>query len=344
MLNSSPPQTWPVRAEADPPADWDAFLGGCPEANIFHSTLWTQAVCRNIPGTEAIWLTVRLENRLVGGLVAVRCRRGPFVRIVSHYDGTSGGPVVVSDLAPDQQNGIFDSLVAAYAGLRQSRVWVRTFSLSAAAEQRYGSILQNTNWCRQAIQAAIMPLAGGLEHVEKHVLKKNRRNERNRSLKRGCSYGVTTASDILVAYYPIYRAAAERWGITPTPLGLLRDMLAADGDHTFLTYVLFEDCVIGGHLNFHWGDRVIAWNGATLPEHENKFPATLLVWADLEEACRRQAAWLDLGGSGGKSSLANFKKLLGAEGEIRGHYLLESRLQKIWNMIRRIYRKHGDGS
>jgi hypothetical protein len=216
---------------------------------------------------------------------------------------------------------------------------VRTFSLTAVQEQRYGSVLQRTGWRRHEIQAAIMPLAEGLDHVEMHVLKKNRRNERNRSLKRGCRYGVTNDKDFLAEYYPIYRAAAERWGITATPLGLLRDMLIAPGDHTFLTYVTFEDSVIGGHLNFHWGNRVIAWNGATRPEHDDKFPATLLIWADLEEACRRQAEWLDLGGHGGKASLANFKRLLGAEGEIRGHYLLASRLQKIWNSVRRFRRE-----
>lgn len=343
-MSSSPPQTWQVRAEADPPADWDDFLGDCPDANIFYTTLWTRAVCHNIPGTRAVWLTVRFENRLVGGMVAVLCRRGPLLKFVSHYDGTSGGPLIVSDLTPDRQDRLFGSLVAAFASLHQNRVWVRTFSLPAVLEQRYGSILQDTSWRRQEIQAAIMPLAGGLEHVEMHVLKKNRRNERNRSLKRGCSYGVTNAPDILREYYPIYRAAAERWGITPTPLGLLRDMLTAEGDHTFLTYAQFEDSVIGGHLNFHWGDRVIAWNGATRPEHDDKFPATLLIWADLEEACRRQASWLDLGGHGGKSSLANFKRLLGAEGEIRGHYLLASRLQKICNKIRRFNCERENGS
>ncbi len=301
-------------------------------------------MCDNLPGATAVWLTARSGNALVGGMAAVCYRHGPLGRLVSHYDGTSGGPVITSALAPDQREQLFTDLVECYAGIRHGSVQEATLSLTAGQEQDYSHLLQGTGWRRQEVPAAVMPLEGGLDYVERHVLKKNRRNERNRALKRGCSYGVTSDLDLLSTYYPIYEASAHRWGITPVPLGLLRDVLKGGEEHAFLTYVRCEDEIVGAHLNFHWGDRVTAWNGATLPAHDDKFPATLLIWADLEEACRRGAAWLDLGGSGGLASLANFKKLLGAQEEVRGHYVLESTLMRVWRRGRDLMRTLGGHS
>jgi hypothetical protein len=258
---------------------------------------------------------------------------------VSHFEGTQGGPLVADDLSVTQQDALFSDLVAKYAALRRGFDLKATLTLGANREKRFGHLLTRAVWRRQEIPTAILPLTGGLKQVEMHVLKKNRRNERNRSLKRGCSYEVTSEPADLEAYYPIYLAAARGWNVIPTPLDLLRQLLVETGSHVFLTVVRFRKQIIGGHLNFHWADRVTAWNGATLPEHDDKFPATLLIWADLEEACRRGARWLDLGGSGDRTKLANFKRLLGAEMELCGHYRLESALVRTWHRTRQCFQQ-----
>ena len=98
-------------------------------------------------------------------------------------------------------------------------------------------------------------------------------------------------------------------------------MLRDKDDRAFFVCVRLAGQVIGGHLNLHYGDKVLAWNGVTDPQYaRTHFPATLCFWGDMVEACRRQARWLDLGGSGSVGSLAGFKKYFGAELRVRGLY------------------------
>ena len=103
----------------------------------------------------------------------------------------------------------------------------------------------------------------------------------------------------------------------------------------FLSWVRCEGRVIGGHFNLHAGATVTAWVGATLPEHNDKFPATLLIWTDIEEACRRGAARLDLGGSGGVAGVARFKELLGAQEETRASWEIAAPAYRLWHRLRR---------
>jgi len=189
----------------------------------------------------------------------------------------------------------------------------------------------NVAWQRHDTPAAVIPLDGGLEFVEMNLMQKNKRNERNRALRRNARIEITNDPDRLAAYYPIYEKACERWMLPPAPLSFLQALLADANTvqpgmtRTFFTCVLLEDEVIGGHLNLQFKDRVIAWNGVTDPQYSRThFPATLAVWGDLEESCRRGARLLDLGGSGGVVSLDGFKKHFGALSEIRGHYVLDS--------------------
>lgn len=330
-----------VTVQEAAPAGWDDFLPRAVGTSFFHCELWTRAVCHQESDIQSVWVVARRSGRLLGGLVAVRRRLGWGERIDSHHDGTTGGPAIRGDLAEEEQDTVFAALLARYARLRGVGTLVLSLSLSADSAERFGPLAHRAGWRAQPVPAAILPLDGGLAHVERYVFKKNRRNERNRSLKHGCVSGVTTDAGILAEYYPVYRESARRWGITPTPPGLLRELLTAGEGRVFLSYVRHEGQVIGGHLNLHWGDRVTAWNGATLPEHNDKFPATLLIWTDIEEACRREALQLDLGGSGGISSLANFKKLLGAQEEIRQQFELTSPLYRWLRRGRQLWRRRG---
>jgi len=326
-----------------PPAAWAEFLTSAAGVEFFHTTLWTESVTRHIPGCKPYWLSIRHDDRLVGGLVALRQRTGWFTRFVSSHEGTCGGPVVRGDLSTEFQEQIVATLLERYAESLTGRCLQLSFTWAATVVEQWDRLAQVAGWSGRTVPGAVIPLVGGLEHVERYIFKKNRRNERNRALKRGCISGVTRDPELLAQYYPIYLASARRWGITPTPLNLLQELLIDPGEHVFLSYVQYEDELIGGHVNFGWGRRVTAWNGATLAEHNDKFPATLLIWTDIVEACQRGAEILDLGGSGGIATLANFKKLLGASEEIRIHYQKTRRCYRWLRQARSLLRRR-DGS
>jgi len=316
------------------PGDWAELLSRDPAAEYTHTQYWSDAIRDNLPRAGAVWLSLRRSGDLVGGLNAVQSTtfrkviglRFGLKRLDSSFAGTSGGPVVAADIAPVDQDLVFEKLVDALVALREGLLGSCAMVLSAAREERFGRLMRiRPAWVRQDAQTAVVSLSGGIDQVEKDKLVMNKRNERNRGLRRGAEVFVTDDAALFGEYYGIYDRAALHWGIDPVPESLLQALLRDAGGRVFFTCVRLEGKVIGGHLNLHHRDKVLAWNGVTDPQYaRTHFPATLCFWGDMVEACRRGAGWLDLGGSGSIGSLAGFKKYFGAELQVRGLYVLDS--------------------
>jgi hypothetical protein len=294
-------------------------------------------------------LSLRRAGELVAGLNTVACVSGRkvmglalgFRRLNSSYEGTSGGPVIAGDLDHRDRDLAFGVLVDALGSQPTGLLGSCAMVLSPAQEKRFGpQLLGCPGWVRRDATTAVVSLRGGIEQVEADRLVMNKRNERNRGLRRGAEVFATKEPALLREYYGIYDQAARHWGIEAVPQGLLQGLLADGEDRVFFTCVRLEGKVIGGHLNLHYGDRVLAWNGVTDPRYaRTHFPATLCFWGDLVEACRRGAAWLDFGGSGSVGSLEGFKKYFGAELQMRGLYVRDSSLVRMTRRGRGFWRK-----
>jgi len=330
------------------PADWDSLLSRDPAAEYTHTKYWTEAVCTNLPDARAVWLSVRRSGILVGGMSAVErvgaSRMKGLVpgrrRTESNLEGTTGGPLVAGDLDSSEQDHVFEQLVDGYAGRSLGPLGTCAMVLGPTQEVRFGPLMLNRpGWVRKDAATAAVSLEGGIERVEKSRLVRTKRNERNRGLRRGVEVFPTDDVDLLREYYGIYERASRHWGVEPSPLALLESLLRDGDGRVFFICVRFEGKVIGGHLNLHYGGRILAWNGVTDPAlSRSHFPATLCFWGDLVEACRRQADWLDMGGSGGVGSLVGFKKYFGAELQMRGIYLRESLGTRILRKGRDLWR------
>jgi CelD/BcsL family acetyltransferase involved in cellulose biosynthesis len=334
-----------VTVESAPPAGWAALLADDPGATFFHTPLWSDALHRHAGGVTPLWFVARAGGRCVGGLSAVARRRGPLRLLQSHFDGTAGGPLIAPDLPETERDAVAAALLEGWArAARRPDVAAAALILSPDADARWGGRLACLGWRRRDLPFAVIPLVGGPEAVEYDVLPRTRRKERNRALRRGCTAGVTTDPGVLAEYYPIYLAAARRWRVAPTPEALLRDLLARGAGAAFLSWVRRDGRFIGGHVCFRHGAEVVAWNGATLPEHAEVFPATLLIWTDVVEACRGGAQRLDLGSSGGLAGVARFKELLGARFATRGCWETAAPLYRVWRRLRAAGRRAPDGA
>ncbi len=334
-----------VTVEPAPPAGWESLLAAAPDATFFHTPLWSDALRRHAGGVTPLWFVARAGGRCVGGLSAVARRRGPLRLLQSHFDGTAGGPLIAPDLPEAERDAVAAALLDRWAGAaRRPDVAAAALILSPDADARWGGPLARRGWRRRDLPYAVIPLAGGPAAVEYDVLPRTRRKERNRALRRGCTAGVTADPAVLAEYYPIYLAAARRWGVAPTPEALLRDLLARGAGAAFLSWVRRDGRLIGGHVCFRHGAEVVAWNGVTLPEHADVFPATLLIWTDVVEACRGGAQRLDLGSSGGIAGVARFKELLGARFATRGRWETAAPLYRAWRGWRAAGRGAGAGA
>ncbi len=324
------------------PADWDDLVLADPAAEYTHCAHWLESVRRCYDGAKLLVLTVRQEGELIGGLAAVDRRVGRLRRLDSSLDGTTGGPLLHRQLDQMSRRRLFLELVRRFRALRRGPLTALGMALNASGEEAYGPLLAGEgDWLRHDAPTAVVSLSGGIEDVEKNKLVMNKRNERNRGLRRGAEVFATKDPAWLERYYRLYLQAARHWKVEPVPESFLHSLLDGPGDRdgagdVFFTCVKIGDRVIGGHLNLHLGDRVFAWNGVTDPAYaRSHFPATLCFWGDMVEACRRGALWLDFGASGVAASLSTFKKYFGAQMEQRGYYTSESAALKLARKLRR---------
>lgn len=327
-----------VETASSPPSGWDQWLAAIPGADYAASAWWTEAAARHFPAASAVWLIARRDGRLVGGLPAVARRRYGTRRLESSVEGSPGGPVVAADLASPARDDAFAALAAAYAATVGGRTVAAVLTLDRPVEAMHGPRLAASGlWRREEVPTAVVDLAPGLAHVEAHVLSNNRRNERNRGLKRGCS--LHTSSDLadLAAWYPLYRMIARDWAQAPVPLAFMQELAHTRPDRAFLIQVRHAGVIIGGHFCVHWGDRVHALYGASRRDVARElFPATLLYWQDLVEGCARGATVLDFGGFGGQAGLRRFKQLMGTREETRAQYTCTRRG---WEAVARLRRR-----
>jgi hypothetical protein len=317
-----------IAAAAAPPDDWRLLLAADPAADYSHTPHWTESAAATLPGARPLWLTAREGDRLLGGVAAVLRDGGSRLtlgRLELQHAGVAGGPLVDASLPPERAGLVFDALLAAALRQRPRWPWSVGLVLNFLHEERFGGRLRAAaGWRRVESPTAMIPLDGGPERVAAERFSMNKRNERNRGLRRGAVVEAVRDAAALAEYYPLYEQACAHWGHEPTPLAFLQRLLADPGGRVFFTCVRLDGKVIGGHLNLHYGDRVLAWNGVSDPAYaRSHFPATLCFWGDVIEACRLGARCLDLGASGGIQSLGGFKRYFGAETRTRGYYRCE---------------------
>jgi len=342
-MNETPLADLHLTVSGKAPSDWNELMEADRDSDFFHSLTWAKSVCRHYPGMKSVYLILRSGEDLVGGLVAFQRRSGSAgglaTRLDSGFDGASGGPIPHAGLSTDRQEEIFQILLQRFLSLRSRLFGVCTISLNAGHEQRFGHLVQKQQcFNRSDITGAAVDLTGGSEDVSARLMTMNKRNERNKGLRRGAEIIVSDDINLVAEYYAIYQSASLHWGIDPVPLAFLQDLLVEGGGQVFFVAIVVDGKVVGGHLNLHQGERVIAWNGVTNPEYSRThYPATLCMWGDIVEACQRGATWLDMGASGGVASLVGFKKYFGAVLEERSLYVNESPLFSLMLKVRDLF-------
>ncbi|MBN2171142.1 MAG: GNAT family N-acetyltransferase [Candidatus Krumholzibacteriota bacterium] len=283
--------------------DWeelDRFAATAPGATFYHGATWLRGLAE-VYGHRPGWLTMREGGALRALLPFAETRRWGLVHRQSLPFGTYGGPL----LAPGAPPALADDLAAAFLGDLGGRVLGATLVAPPDAGR------PDPPGPGALLVTQILDLAPGWEAVRAGFSQAKRRQAR-KAVRAGVVVTRSTDAADLREYYAIYLEHARDWGLArPTPLAHLEQLLADTVRVRFWT-ARREGELLGGHLNFHFRGRIVAWNGTTRKTARELAPSVALYAANLEQACAEGARSFNFGGSTGKDPLFAFKAEFGA--------------------------------
>lgn len=309
-----------IRILRQPPAGWERFLARVPDAELAADAHWSELAARHYAGGRPCWLVAEsAAGDLLGGISLVARRRWQTVRLESSLDGTVAGPQIAADLPPDRQDAVLRAMCRGLLDLLGGRTTLVAFTVAAPAlRRRLGALLAGTRWRLVSYDSAVVDCRPGLQQVEAHAWTNNRRNERNRGLKRGCVLQVDRDPELLADWYPLYFAQAVRWRQAPVPRAFLVDLLHHYQRETVVTTVRLDGRLVGGHFCLVSRRRLVPYLSAADAElARTHFLHTLLYWQDIVHACAVGLEAVDFGGCVGRDSLWDFKRRCGGQPEAR---------------------------
>jgi CelD/BcsL family acetyltransferase involved in cellulose biosynthesis len=300
------------RSEIDP-EEWEDLLAADPRSTLFQHPRWNLRYARHHPRARARWLEARDgAGELVAGLPYVRTQRFGLRAVVSGAGGTYAGPVARHPTGRAEAE-----LIARFLERGGPRV-VRRELVWGQAEPPVPA----SPWLR-SIEAAVFEVPEDFEAFWRGTFPKNRRNECNRSERRGLRVELTRDEAALRRFLPIYEGQAKEWGIEAEPGEYLVEVLREEPRALFFV-ARFEQEVIGGHVCFQLEDQLFAWTGTT-QRREGLFPSSLLIKEEARYVCEHGLGLLNLGSSLGLSGVASYKRLLGASSARRWLLFREAR-------------------
>jgi hypothetical protein len=319
-----------IELHASTPPGWSQLMDRCPAAEFTAGATWCELAARHYQGASCLFLTAELEGLVVGGLPVVARRRRGLRRLESSVDGTLAGPQVAADLDPAAALAVRAALGRALAEQLGGATVLAAVTVAADEPAGEQSAFSRRGWARALFDAGVVDCRQGLDHVEKELWTNNRRNERNRGLKRGCTLQAEHDPETVARWYPLYAAESEAWAQAPVPLSFFQELLTLPDRRCVLNTVRLDGELIAGHFSFRSRDRLVAWQGAARPDvRRTHFPTTLVYWQGISWACEQGLAAVDFGGSVGRDSLRDFKRRCGARPWPRCQWTSRSRLGRV---------------
>jgi hypothetical protein len=139
------------------------------------------------------------------------------------------------------------------------------------------------------------------------------RNQIRRAEREGIVVRQATNYSDLTGYYDLYdKIIKERKWTDIYTLNFLEEVFKLS-DNVILLIAEFEEQIIGGGWYVRDGDSLFYWQSAINYKFKQYFPMYAIVNCAIRLACRESMTSFNMGGSGGLSSLEQFKSFWGAQ-------------------------------
>lgn len=296
------------------PAGWDAIVTADLAASPAHRPGLWQAIAAAHASFDWRLLVSYEGGVLEAGAPVIIERRGPFRWLHALPWLLPGSPVAL----PGTHARADARLASAFAELarEQGAVGGSWSFYRPGAPAPEPSALEQVPGETRRFEAALLPLAGGLDAVRSRMGRKQRQ-----SLDQSLEWPYVFAEDAsaLDAAYALHLAQSAHWGgHRPLPLEFSRRLLQsgpAESPVARLFTLRSPEGVISATLALDGEHETFVWWSGTHPSARRRGAFARLLWGVAEWAAARGRLRLNLGASTGLPHVAAFKSSLGAAGE-----------------------------
>jgi CelD/BcsL family acetyltransferase involved in cellulose biosynthesis len=282
------------------PHELDEIARRVPQATFYHTRIWLDSLTSSFPAWRFRCLVARTGAETLGYLPFFVVDRGIARTCWSLPFGTYGGPVVADD------DAVGEPLIKRFLDLR-SESGVHEVGLVDFHNRTEDASLS----CRQAL-THILELEVGFETIWNERFEKSKRRQSRKAEREGITVTEAASTDEVKEYYRIYEKRSDEWNQSVKyPQSLFINLVEKGRGSVRLFLARVEGELLGGHLNFYFGDTVTAWNGVTTVDSRSAQASTLLYSKCIRHACESGFKRYNLGGSMGKKSLMAYKESLG---------------------------------
>jgi hypothetical protein len=299
--------------EIDPLRDprWQEFLGRCPDASVFHTPGWLQALQDTYRYQPSVITTSGPGKDLENGIV--------FCRVHSWLTGRRLVSVPFSDHC-EPLVGNFDDLAELFAGLRRN---------ASSGNYRYVEIRPISAPPGNQIAVApsenfylhLLDLRPGPERLFRQVHKTCIQRQIRAAATKGIEVKALTGARALEEFYTLVVHTRRRQNLLPQPRLWFANVLRLLGDSAVIRCAYREGKAIAGVLTLEYQNCLYYKYGASESQFHRFGAMPCLVWEAICDGMRRGRSKCDLGRSEcSHHGLVTFKDRWGATRTTLSYY------------------------
>jgi GNAT acetyltransferase-like protein len=292
----------------DPLADprWPAFLTRHPQASVFHTREWLEALRRTYGYEPIVYSTCPAGTELTNGVIFCRVRswltgsRLVSVPFADHceplVDGAAERIAIVAAIRRAVEEGHLK-----YAEIRETGSAFASLARGAGLEE------QNT-YCFHALN-----LQPSLDELYRNIHKSAIKVQLRRAEREELRYDAGNSEQLLDAFYRLLLLTRRRHRLPPQPIAWFQNLINCFGEHLTIGVASKNGDPIAGILTMRYKEVAVYKYGCSDARVHNLGGVPFVVWNAVKDAKSRGMATFDLGRSDADNvGLITFKQRWGA--------------------------------
>jgi CelD/BcsL family acetyltransferase involved in cellulose biosynthesis len=310
--------------EIDPLADarWDQLVALHPNASIFHTRAWLEALQRTYRYRPVAYATTRgaqLEEAVV------------FCRVESRLTGRRLVSLPFSDHCQPLASGAALDAILAHVREQQQRTGLRYVELRPLTCDTQGS--GHAGFAvSERVSFQTIDLRPDLPVLFKQMHDSCVRRKIKRAEREGLTYEVGRSEELLQKFRQLLFLTRRRHKLPPQPAEWFRNIASLLGDSMRVHMMSKDGAPAASILTLHFGQQVTYKYGCSDARFNNLGGTPLLFWKVIQQAKEEGATLLDLGRSDySDPGLIAFKEHLGGQSTELCYYRTPAPVERTTN-------------